>query len=155
MSIVERFRRAARAALTGWIGGFLLVAPLQLLEAVRNAGWSTAKATPGLFAGLLALSLLLWMALSLVVAVYCCCAFLFVITWIIAPERIRAHRWKWNLSCAAFGVVLIASRSHLWTAFNHDGVGFSNFWVWSFYAAAYCGVTAEAYYRRIGEALQQ
>jgi hypothetical protein len=92
MSIVERFRRAARAALTGWIGGFLLVAPLQLLEAVRNAGWSTAKATPGLFAGLLALSLLLWMALSLVVAVYCCCAFLFVITWIIAPERIRAHR---------------------------------------------------------------
>jgi hypothetical protein len=147
MSVRSRFRGVVRAALRGWIAGCLIVLPLQLVEAIRNAGLNTVRTHPGVFAELIGLSMLLWMLLSLAVACYCCCCFLLPIVWVISPGRIVAHRARWVGLNAAFGLSLMTLRSHVWTAFNHDGVGFGNFWVWSSYAVIFFGVTAEVYFR--------
>ena len=153
MSTSSRFRSLLRAALIGWIGGCLILAPLQLFEAARNAGWNAARTTPGLFVELLGISLLLWVALSFAVSCYCCCMFLSPIIWITPPEGIAAHRRAWVISNIAFGVSLIGLRAHIWTALNHDGVGLGNFWVWAVFAAVFFGITAENYFRLIRNAL--
>jgi len=153
MSVRSRFTAVARAAVFGWIGGCVIVSPLQMVEAVRNAGMNTAHTHPGLFAELIALSMLLWVLLSLIVACYCCCCFLFPIVWILPPERMAAHRAAWVGLNAAFGLSLMTLRSHVWTAFNHDGVGFGNFWVWASYATIFFAVTAELCLRSVRKQL--
>lgn len=152
MTIRARFWTAARAAGVGWLAGWLLVAPVQVVEAICNTGWAAAKTTPGLFAEVIVLSLLLWTVLSFGVACYCCCAFLFPTVWIISPQSIRTHRTLWVSSNIGFGFTLIALRAHVWTAFNRDGVGFTNFWVWAVYASIFFGVTAQRYQRAIRNA---
>jgi hypothetical protein len=135
-----RFRGAVRAAIFGWIAGWLVVLPFQLLEAIRNAGFDVR-----LFGEMVALSVALWTLLTFAVSCYCCCFFLLPVVWLLSPGRIVAHRTLWTSLNTLFGFALMALRSHVWTAFGHDGVGTTNFWVWALFASAFFGVAAEAY----------
>jgi hypothetical protein len=153
MNTRSRLRSVVPAAFIGWIAGWLLIMPFQLFEAARNAGLSTASTSPGLFAKLLGISLVLWTVLSLAVSCYCCCMFLSPVIWITPPEGITAHRRLWVVSNIAFGASLIGLRAHIWTAFNHDGVGLGNFWVWALFAAVFFGIAAECYFRIIRKVL--
>jgi hypothetical protein len=144
MSLSFRFRRAVRSALFGWIAGGLAVLPLQLLEAIRNAAFGTR-----LFGEMLGLSITLWTLLSLAVSCYCLCLFLLPVIWLFSPERIAAHRILWTALNAGFGFLLMALRAHVWTAFDHDGVGSTNFWIWALFATVFFGVAAESYVRQM------
>jgi hypothetical protein len=149
MKMRARFTSLARGALLGWLVGCVALAPYQFLEAARNAGWSSAHSAPGLFAEVIVLSILLWAGLTFAVSTFFCCIFIAPMVWNIAPERVLAHRLAWALSWTIFGIAVIALRAHIWTAFNHDGVGLANFWLWAAFACAFFAVTAESYHRAV------
>jgi hypothetical protein len=137
-----RFRTAMRAAAFGWTAGWLAVLPFQLVEAVRNVGFSAS-----LFAEMLASSVALYTLLSLAVSCYCCCLFFLPVIWLLSPERIVAHPVAWTILNALGGFTLMGLRAHVWTAFEHDGVGTINFWIWAFFASVFFGVTGRLYVR--------
>ncbi len=148
MTLLRRFRKAALAALIGWIAGWLAALPFQIVEAVRNAGTDFR-----LLASALGFALALWTLLTLAIALYSYCLFFLPILWLVSPEWFLRHRGLWIALSTIFGAALIALRAHVWTAFNHDGVGFSNFWVWGTFATVFCLVTSTVYVRRLQSAL--
>jgi hypothetical protein len=153
MTILERLHKALRAALMGWIAAFLVIAPFQIVQACRSLGWKSASSNPAFFAEMLIFSLLLWVALSLSIASFSCGAFLFPFVWLISPETVVRHRMLWIAFHAAFGSLLMILRLHIWTALDHDGVGFTNFRMWIVYAMVFFGMSAELYYREARRAL--
>jgi hypothetical protein len=148
MTFRLRLGSVVRAALFGWIAGWLAGLPLQLLEAIRNAGFDTR-----LFGEMLTFSIALYALLTFAVASYWCCIFLLPAIWILSPATILAHRITWTTLNALFGFALMALRAHVWTSLEHDGVGLANFWLWALFASVFFAVTAEIYVRQIKKAL--
>lgn len=148
MTLPQRFRKAALAALLGWVAGWLAALPFQVVEAIRNTGADVRLLVPAL-----GFALALWTLLTLAIALYCYCLFFLPIVWLVAPSWFLRHRPLWITLSTLFGATLMALRAHVWTAFNHDGVGFTNFWVWSIYAAVFCLATSAIYVRRLQNAL--
>jgi hypothetical protein len=147
-----RFKLTARAALYGWVAAWLLALPFQVLEAVRNVGID-ARLHALYFTKLLAISAALWTILTFGFACYCCIVFLFPAVSIVTWAKLAEHRWIWIASNIAFGILLIAMRAHVWTAVEHDGVGFANFWMWTMFTSIFFGVAAEVYWREVKTAL--
>ena len=147
-----RFKLTAQAALYGWFAAWLLTLPLQILEATRNIGLE-ARLHVLHYAELLVISMALWIAITFGFACYCCLVFLLPGVSIVTWAWLADHRWIWNASNMAFGVVLIALRAHVWTAIAHDGIGFANFWTWTIFTAMFFGVAAEVYWREVKASL--
>ncbi len=152
MSIAPRYRRAARAAFIGWIAGCAALLPVQIYEAVRNAGFGAGMGVPR-FAELLALSIAMWMLLTFGLACYFCCVVVFPAVWILLSVTIVEHRVLWVASNMIFGIALMALRAHVWTAIARDGVGFANFWLWGAFAGIFFAVAAEIYWRELRKAM--
>jgi hypothetical protein len=148
MTLLQRIAKAAIASLCGWIAGWIAALPFQIVEAVRNAGTEIH-----LLVSVLGFSIALWTLLSFAVAVYCYCLFLLPVVWLVSPSWFLNRRILWIALSTIFGVFLIALRAHVWTAFDHDGVGFTNFWVWGVFATVFCLVTATAYTRFLRSAV--
>lgn len=149
MTILDRLHKILRAALRGWIVACLVIAPFQVIQAGRSLGWKSASSNPAFFAEMMIFSLMLWVALSLAIASFSCGAFLFPFVWMIAPQTVMRHRVLWIAFHAAFGTLLMALRLHIWTALEHDGVGYSNFCMWIVYAIVFFGMSAELYYHEV------
>jgi hypothetical protein len=87
--------------------------------------------------------------LTLGVSCYFCCLFLLPAIWLLETRKIVAHRMLWTIVNMLAGCALVGLRAHVWTAFQHDGVGTVNFWIWGLFASVFFGVAAEVYVRRI------
>jgi hypothetical protein len=148
MSIGLRFRKVAGAAFFGWLVAFAAVMPFKAYDAVRTINFAPAIGAVR-FAELLGLYLGLWVVMTFAIACYGCCVFLFPAVWILSPDTVVAHRRLWAGMNVIYGFVLIALRSHIWTAFGHDGVGYENFWIWQGFACTFFGITAEFYRRDV------
>jgi hypothetical protein len=142
MSLGRRIRAVLLASFLGWIAGMSAGAPFQIVEAVRNAGGGSR-----LLAYELGVVLAMWSALTFVIALYWCGFFLFPIAWLVSAAWILRHRKLWITVAPVFGVVLMAVRLHLWTAFDHDGVSVINFFMWAVVAATFFLATATSYAR--------
>jgi hypothetical protein len=142
MTLVQRIGKAALATLFGWIAGWIAALPFQIVEAIRNAGTDVR-----LLISVMGFAIALWTLLTFAVAVYCYCLFLLPIVWLVSPSWFLRRRTLWIALSTLFGVLLIAFRAHVWTAFDHDGVGFTNFWVWGVFATLFCLVTSFFYVR--------
>ena len=142
MTLVQRIGKAALATLFGWIAGWIAAMPFQIVEAIRNAGTDVR-----LLISVLGFAIALWTLLTFAVAVYCYCLFLLPIVWLVSPSWFLRRSTLWIALSTLFGVLLIALRAHVWTAFDHDGVGFTNFWVWGVFATLFCLVTSFFYVR--------
>src|ERR1700758_584109 len=114
MSLRGRIRAALLASLVGWMAGMAGGAPFQIVEAVRNAGGGSR-----LLAYEVGVVLAMWSALTFVMAAYWCGFFLLPIVWLVSAAWILRHRKLWITGAPVFGVVLMAVRLHLWTAFDH------------------------------------
>ena len=139
MSLHRRVRAALLASLVGWIAGMAVGAPFQIVEAVRNAGGSRLLAYD------VGIVLAMWSALTFVIASYWCGFFLLPIVWLVSGTWIVRHRKLWVTVAPVFGVVLMAVRLHLWTAFDHDGISVINFFMWASFAAVFFVMTAIVY----------
>jgi hypothetical protein len=142
MTVRRRIRAALLASLLGWIAGLLASVPFQIIEAMRNAGGGGR-----VLAYELGMVLAMWSALTFVMALYWCAFFLIPIVWLASAGWVLRHRELWLVITPVFGVVLMAVRLHVWTAFEHDGISVINFFMWAVYAAAFFGLTAVSYSR--------
>jgi hypothetical protein len=142
MSLWRRIRAALLASLLGWIAGIAASVPFQIVEAARNAGGGGRVLLYGL-----GMALAMWCALTFAMALYWCGFFLIPIVWLVSAEWVLRHRDLWLTVTPLFGVVLMAVRLHVWTAFEHDGISVINFFMWAVYAAAFFGLTAVFYSR--------
>ena len=140
MSLRGRIRAALLASLLGWVAGMAVAAPFQIVEAVRNAGEGSR-----LLAYDLGVVLAMWSALTSAMALYWCGFFLLPIVWLVSAAWILRHRKLWITVAPVFGVVLMAVRLHLWTAFDHDGVSVINFFMWAVFAGTFFVATAALY----------
>jgi hypothetical protein len=75
-------------------------------------------------------------------AAYWCGFFLLPIMWLVSAAWILRHRKLWITVSPLFGVVLMAVRLHVWTAFHHDGVSVINFFMWAVFAGTFFVTTA-------------
>jgi hypothetical protein len=137
MSLRGRIRAALLASLLGWIAGMAVATPFQIVEAVRNAGEGSR-----LLAYDLGVVLAMWSALTFAMAAYWCGFFLLPIVWLVSAAWILRHRKLWITVSPLFGVVLMAVRLHVWTAFDHDGVSVINFFMWAVFAGTFFVATA-------------
>lgn len=144
MSLGKRVRAALFASLLGWIVGLAASIPFQVVEAVRNAGGGGR-----VLAYELGIVLAMWTALTFAIALYWCGLFLIPIVWLVPARWILRHRRLWLTVTPVFGVVLMAARLHVWTAFQHDGISVINFFMWAVYAAVFFGLTAVFYSRSL------
>jgi hypothetical protein len=142
MTVRRRIRAALLASLLGWIAGLLASVPFQIVEAMRNAGGGGR-----VLAYELGMVLAMWSALTFVMALYWFAFFLIPIVWLVSAGWVLRHRELWLAITPVFGVVLMAVRLHVWTAFEHDGISVINFFMWAMYAAAFFGLTAVFYAR--------
>ena len=140
MTLRGRIRAALLASLLGWIAGMAAASPFQIVEAVRNAGGGSR-----LLAYDLGVVLAMWSALTFAMAAYWCGFFLLPIVWLVSAPWILRHRKLWITAAPVFGVVLMAVRLHLWTAFDHDGISVINFFMWAVFAAVFFVATAALY----------
>ena len=140
MSLQRRIRSALLASLLGWIAGMAAGLPFQIVEAVRNAG-----AGSRLLAYELGVVLSLWSVLTFAMALYWCGFFLLPIVWLVSSAWILRHRQLWIAASPVFGVILMAVRLHLWTAFEHDGISVINFWMYAVFAGTFFVATAALY----------
>jgi len=142
MSLAGRIRVALLASLLGWVAALITSIPFQIVETVRNAGGDGR-----MLAYELVMVLAMWSVLTFVMAVYWCGFFLIPVVWLFSAGWVLRHRQLWLCVTPAFGVVLMAARLHVWTAFQHDGISVINFFMWAVYAAAFFGSTAVFYSR--------
>jgi|SRR5579862_4146149 len=142
MSVRQRIRALLRASLLGWATGVIAGLPFQIIEGVRNAGMSSR-----LLAYDLGMVLVLWCALTFAMAFYWCGCFLLPVVWLASAAWTLRHRRSWIAVSAVFGVLLMAVRLHVWTAYEHDGIGLINFWMWAVFAAAFFLSTSALYAR--------
>ena len=142
MILRRRIRAALLASLLGWVAGMVASSPFQIVEAVRNAG-----AGSRLLVYELGVVLAMWSALTFAMALYWCGFFLLPIVWLVSSAWVLRHQQLWITVCPAFGVLLMAARLHLWTAFEHDGISVINFFMWAVFAGAFYVTTAAFYVR--------
>ena len=142
MSLRRRIRAALLASLLGWVAGIIASVPFQIVEAMRNAGGDGRVVAYDL-----GVVLAMWSALTFAIAIYWCGFFLIPIVWLVSAGWVLRHRQLWLCVTPAFGVVLMAARLHIWTAFQHDGISVINFFMWAVYAGAFFGLTAVFYSR--------
>jgi hypothetical protein len=140
MSLWARLLKALRAALFGWIGGWIAAIPFQVVEVIRASGPNTH-----LLASEAAFSLALWTSLTLSIALYFCGFFFLPVVWIVSEAWIQQHPVLWTSTYACFGALLMALRLHIWTALYHDGVSLINFCMWATYAAVFFLVASALY----------
>jgi hypothetical protein len=142
MTVRRRIRAALLASLLGWIAGLLATVPFQIVEAMRNAGGGGR-----VLAYELGMVLAMWSTLTFAMALYWSAFFLIPIVWLLSAGWVLRHRELWLAITPVFGVVLMAVRLHVWTAFEHDGISVINFFMWAVYAAVFFGMTAVFYAR--------
>jgi len=140
VSLRARFLKALLASLFGWIAGLVAAMPFQILEAVRVTASDRRLLLPEL-----GFTLALWSVLTFAVALYYCGFFLLPMAWTLPASWILRCRGLWISISTAFGILIMAARAHVWTAFDHDGVSLINFWMWAVFSAAFWLVTSACY----------
>ena len=137
-----RWRKATRATFLGWIAGFVVTSPVQIIEVLRNSGSSAP-----LLLSALGYGFAVWLLITLAGSIAVWLGLISPIALFVSPQWLLRHRAAVIATAVCLGLLVVSYLVHVWTHFYHDGVGLMSFWIYACFVVAFSGVTAYSYLR--------
>lgn len=149
MTQAARMRAVSLAAVIGWLAGVAATFPLELAEALRNAGgdWKLLVASLGLGMMIWAMWTLGmagagWLVAGLPVAMFA------------RPEYLGKHRVAATVISGLAGVAVISVKFNVWSM-EWTGADFLALRLYAVFLVVFSAVTAWAYIRLLGRTLRR
>ncbi|HTZ89078.1 MAG TPA: hypothetical protein VMA71_01980 [Alloacidobacterium sp.] len=140
MTRSRRCRKATQAALLGWLAGFIITSPAQIVEVLRNSGPDFQLMTSALGYGFA-----LWLLITFAVAALVWVCAVLPVSLFVHEQWLLQHRRAVIVVSVCLGVATVSYKIDVLGHFEHNGVGLMNFWIYACFAAVFAGIAAHFY----------